>query len=82
MNVFLCFQALLPLIRKAAKFNNEKPYGVERATIVNMSSILGSIAANDNGGLYGYRMSKAAVNAATKSMRYLSTSFRFNQNCT
>lgn len=33
-----------------------------------MSSILGSIEANSEGGLYAYRLSKAAINAATKSM--------------
>lgn len=46
----------------------ELPLGVERATIVNMSSILGSLTENDGGGLYAYRMSKAALNIATKSM--------------
>lgn len=33
-----------------------------------MSSILGSIESNTNGGIYAYRMSKSALNAATKSM--------------
>lgn len=33
-----------------------------------MSSILGSIGSNVQGGGYGYRMSKCALNAATKSM--------------
>lgn len=42
--------------------------GVQRATIVNMSSILGSIHDNTNGGLYAYRMSKVALNMASKSM--------------
>lgn len=42
--------------------------GVQRATIVNMSSSLGSIQDNVQGGLYAYRMSKVALNMATKSM--------------
>lgn len=42
--------------------------GVQRATIVNMSSMLGSIQDNGQGGLYAYRMSKTALNMATKSM--------------
>lgn len=61
-------KAFLPLLRKASKLKKELPLGVERATIVNMSSILGSLTENDGGGLYAYRMSKAALNIATKSM--------------
>lgn len=58
----------MPLLRKASKLNKALPLGVDRATIVNMSSILGSLTENDGGGLYAYRMSKAALNIATKSM--------------
>ena len=36
--------------------------------IVNISSNLGSIAGNTNGGFYGYRESKAALNMFTKSL--------------
>lgn len=36
--------------------------------IVTLTSILGSIASNTRGSLYGYRSSKAAVNAVMKSM--------------
>jgi NAD(P)-dependent dehydrogenase (short-subunit alcohol dehydrogenase family) len=36
--------------------------------IVTLTSILGSIARNTRGSLYGYRSSKAAVNAVMKSM--------------
>lgn len=42
--------------------------GVGRAAIINMSSILGSIEENKQGGMYAYRLSKTALNAATKSM--------------
>ena len=36
-------------------------------TIVGMSSILGSIAGNSDGGLYSYRASKAGLNAVLRS---------------
>jgi NAD(P)-dependent dehydrogenase (short-subunit alcohol dehydrogenase family) len=39
-----------------------------RGRIVTLSSMLGSMAMNDSGGLYAYRASKAAVNAIMKSM--------------
>lgn len=61
-------KALLPLLKRAADKNNDKPLSSERAAIVNMTSVLGSIALNTNGGLYPYRCSKAAINMATKSL--------------
>ncbi|XP_065075069.1 C-signal [Ochlerotatus camptorhynchus] len=61
-------KAFVPLLKKAAEVNVSAPMGAQKACIVNMSSILGSIAANSDGGLYAYRTSKAALNAATKSM--------------
>ncbi|XP_059618397.1 C-signal [Phlebotomus argentipes] len=61
-------KALLPLLQKAASANVDRAIGPQRACVVNMSTLLGSIAANDSGGLYAYRMSKAALNMATKSM--------------
>ncbi|XP_049300478.1 C-factor [Anopheles funestus] len=61
-------KAFVPLLKKASDSNPTGPVGPQRACIVNMSSILGSIEANREGGLYGYRTSKAALNAATKSM--------------
>ncbi|MFB6261672.1 MAG: SDR family oxidoreductase [Thiohalorhabdaceae bacterium] len=47
--------ALLPLMGEGAKVGL-------------MTSRMGSIADNDSGGRYGYRMSKAALNAAGKSL--------------
>lgn len=47
--------ALLPLIKHGGK-------------IAFISSRMGSIADNNSGGYYGYRMSKAALNAAAKSL--------------
>ncbi|GBP63589.1 C-factor [Eumeta japonica] len=61
-------KSLLPLLKQASVKNDEKPMSTERAAVINMSSILGSIAQNDQGGFYPYRCSKAALNAATKSM--------------
>jgi NAD(P)-dependent dehydrogenase (short-subunit alcohol dehydrogenase family) len=40
----------------------------QRGRIVTISSTLGSMALNSNGGLYAYRASKAGVNAIVKSM--------------
>jgi NAD(P)-dependent dehydrogenase (short-subunit alcohol dehydrogenase family) len=50
-------RALLPLLRRAP-----------HAKVANVSSGLGSIADNTSGGAYGYRMSKAALNMATRSL--------------
>ncbi|XP_023949739.1 C-factor [Bicyclus anynana] len=61
-------KALVPLLKQAAELNQDKPVSANRAAVINMSSILGSIAQNDQGGFYPYRCSKAALNAATKSM--------------
>ncbi|MDI3285517.1 SDR family oxidoreductase [Polyangium sp. 15x6] len=49
--------ALLPHLRRSSV-----------RKVVNMSSRMGSIAENTDGGAYAYRMSKAGLNMATKSM--------------
>lgn len=41
--------------------------GVQRAAVVNMSSLMGSIG-DASTGAYAYRMSKAALNMATKGL--------------
>ncbi|XP_055632487.1 C-factor [Toxorhynchites rutilus septentrionalis] len=69
-------KTLTPLLKKAAEANASTPMGPRKACIINMSSILGSIEANTDGGLYAYRTSKSALNAATKSM---SIDLRSNQ---
>jgi NAD(P)-dependent dehydrogenase (short-subunit alcohol dehydrogenase family) len=51
----LLTQALLPLMRRGAK-------------IALITSRMGSMGDNDSGGYYGYRMSKAALNAAGVSL--------------
>lgn len=40
----------------------------DRKLIVNISSVMGSIGGTKNGGSYGYRASKAALNMLTKTM--------------
>ncbi|XP_060529232.1 C-signal isoform X2 [Cylas formicarius] len=64
----LLTKVMLPLLKKASASKSSSPLGSERAAIVNMSSVLGSITLNKDGGLYAYRCSKAALNMATKSM--------------
>lgn len=61
-------KAFIPLLKKASDANKAAPIGVQRAVIVNMSSILGSVASNKEGSLYHYRVTKSGLNAATKSL--------------
>lgn len=61
-------KAFIPLLKKTSSANKDAPLGVQRAVIVNMSSILGSIASNVEGSLYHYRVTKSGLNAATKSL--------------
>jgi NAD(P)-dependent dehydrogenase (short-subunit alcohol dehydrogenase family) len=56
--------ALAP-VRLAALLHPRVPRG---GRIVLMTSRMGSIADNGSGGYYGYRMSKAALNAASRSL--------------
>jgi NAD(P)-dependent dehydrogenase (short-subunit alcohol dehydrogenase family) len=53
----LLTRALLPRLREA-----------RGAKVVSLGSNLGSIAENTSGDVYGYRMSKAALNMATRSL--------------
>jgi len=61
-------KAFIPLLKKASTANKSAPLGANRGLIVNMSSILGSIASNTDGSLYHYRVTKSGLNAATKSL--------------
>ncbi|XP_027232028.2 C-signal [Penaeus vannamei] len=61
-------KTLRALLTMAASQTQGNDLSVRRAAVINMSSILGSIADNDQGGLYPYRASKAALNAVTKSL--------------
>ncbi|XP_072163845.1 C-signal-like [Diadema setosum] len=63
-------QAFLPLLRHAALSSRKLPrLSIERAAIINISSILGSIS-KSTGGLAGYRESKAAVNMITQGLSW------------
>lgn len=64
----LLSKAFVPLLKKSSENNKDAPLGVKRAVIINMSSILGSIALNKEGSLYHYRLTKSGINAATKSL--------------
>ncbi|CAG9760053.1 unnamed protein product [Ceutorhynchus assimilis] len=61
-------KALLPVLKTAAANNADGALGSKKAAVINMTSILGSIAQNNDGGLYPYRCSKASINMATKSL--------------
>lgn len=62
-------KALLPLIKKAAANNSDKPMSFKRAAIINISSTLGSVSDNSAKGMYwGYSESKAALNLGTRSL--------------
>lgn len=60
-SIIPALQSLLPLLKQAAQNNSDKPVGVGRAAVINMSSVLGSIAQNDVGGFYAYRCSKVVT---------------------
>ncbi|XP_034188790.1 SDR family oxidoreductase sniffer [Osmia lignaria lignaria] len=65
----LLTKAFVPLLKTAShNYENKSEMNIHRSAVINMSSILGSIADNAVGGYYPYRCSKAALNAATKSM--------------
>lgn len=67
----LITQKFLPLLKKAAEANSTQPLGYGRAAVVNISSIMGSIAStmqSQGSNVYHYRSSKAALNMATALM--------------
>uniref|UniRef100_A0A1I8NC64 Short chain dehydrogenase n=1 Tax=Musca domestica TaxID=7370 RepID=A0A1I8NC64_MUSDO len=61
-------KACLPLLEKASKLNDNLEMGLERAAIINMSSLLGSIERNTWGSYYSYGTSKSALNSITKAL--------------
>jgi len=61
-------QALLPLVRKAAAAAGGGGISADRAAVLYMSSVLGSVASNQAGGYWGYRESKAALDMAARSI--------------
>lgn len=75
--LFFLFEAVLPLLKRAAVVNSDKPMSIERAAIVNVSSKLGSIAENTGGAKYPYRCSKVGFYDFTFNS-YLFGYFRYN----
>lgn len=49
---------MLPALKKAVAYHSSEPFGSRKAAVVNMTSVLGSIELNNDGGLYPYRCSK------------------------
>jgi len=69
----------LDRIRQQFEINSLGPLRVTKALLANLSSgslvaiitsLMGSITDNESGGRYGYRMSKAAINAAGVSLSH------------
>lgn len=64
----LLTKAFLPLLLSAAESGSGSPFTWSRSAIVNVTSSIGSISEASSAGFYAYRMSKAALNMATKVM--------------
>lgn len=63
-NFFVVCQAFLPLLKKAAVEQPGEKMSWSKAAVINMSSLLGSIAytgAHTGGGRYAYRASKVGL---------------------
>jgi NAD(P)-dependent dehydrogenase (short-subunit alcohol dehydrogenase family) len=61
-------KAFLPLLKKSAAASGSADMSSSRAIIVNISTMMASIADNSSGGIYPYRASKAALNMINKSL--------------
>ncbi|KAL8622965.1 hypothetical protein ACOMHN_027086 [Nucella lapillus] len=64
-------QKFLPLLKMAAEGNKSHPMSCQRAAVVHISSIMGSVQCSldsHSSNAYHYRMSKAAVNMAAALM--------------
>ncbi|XP_002160332.2 C-signal isoform X1 [Hydra vulgaris] len=66
----LVTQTFLPLIKKAAIESSETELSVSRASILNISSTMGSISEATTTLGIEYRMSKAALNMLTKTLAF------------
>ena len=64
----LIVQKCLPLLRKASSLQTDKRMSIQRASILNISSIVGLLQDSSAGRNYSYRMSKAALNILTKNL--------------
>nr|ACO10544.1 C-factor [Caligus rogercresseyi] len=63
----LLTRALLPQLKQAVCQNPKADMGVDKAAVVQMSSVLASIAKNQNAGAFAYRCSKTALNMSMKN---------------
>ncbi|CAL8117916.1 unnamed protein product [Orchesella dallaii] len=63
-------KAFLPLLEKASLQEPSQPLGLGRAVVCQVSTTMGSIGDNTSGGAYGYRISKTALNQASKNMSF------------
>ncbi|KAJ1358988.1 hypothetical protein KIN20_017576 [Parelaphostrongylus tenuis] len=65
-------QTFLPLLRKAWSHGKGDHLGIERAAIINISSMVASIELNDDGsavlGFLAYKISKSGVNQLGKTL--------------
>ena len=72
VNVFgpvMFSKELVPLMAKQRRGKEESP-SRPNAVIANLSARVGSVSDNNLGGWYSYRMSKAALNQATRTMAH------------
>ncbi|XP_032406882.1 C-factor [Xiphophorus hellerii] len=66
-------KAFLPLLKRAASRGASRTMGIQRAAVINMSSLLGSVELNwgensNNFKWYPYRTSKSALNMVSRCM--------------
>jgi len=61
-------QAFWPLLKQTAAASKINGLSCNKAAIINMSTMMGSISDNTGGGQYAYRAGKAALNMVTKSL--------------
>ncbi|KAJ9596385.1 hypothetical protein L9F63_012593, partial [Diploptera punctata] len=61
-------KAFIPLLKKTSSRNSDVSIGISRAAVINVTSILGSITLNTEGGFVGYRESKAALNMLSRTL--------------
>nr|ACO15575.1 C-factor [Caligus clemensi] len=63
----LLSKALLPLLKRAVDSSTAPSMGIDKAAIIQMSSVMASIQDNTLGGFYPYRISKTALNMGMKN---------------
>ena len=68
----------MPYLKQAAKSSKDTGLNCNRAAIVNMSTILSSIAGNETGGLYPYRTSKVSRDRWSVSISYIKGKESYN----